>query len=74
MLDRLSTYTACWYKLFFFIRSRLSCDLTASPFVVIAIRSDTGSHKRLDLIQILYQHTVYVMYIDYLKATPEQLK
>ena len=26
-----------------------------------ATRSDTGSHNWLDLIQVLYQHTMYIM-------------
>jgi hypothetical protein len=35
------------------IRSRLLYQLTASPLVVIAIRGDTGSFYRFDLIQSL---------------------
>ena len=35
------------------IRSRLLYELTASQLVVIAIRGDTGSYNRFDLIQSL---------------------
>jgi hypothetical protein len=42
----------------------MSCllrELTASQLNAIATRSDTGSHNRLYLIQIVYHHTMYVM-------------
>jgi hypothetical protein len=55
MLDKLITYIV-WY-----IISCLLRELTALQLVVIATRSDTASHNRLDLIQILYHHTMYVM-------------
>jgi hypothetical protein len=38
-------------------------ELTVSQLVAVVTRSDTGSHNRLDLMQVLYHHTMYVMCI-----------
>ena len=51
MLDKLITYIMFWYKTMYQI---LPVSRTnASQLVDIVIRSDTGSHNRLDLIQSL---------------------
>ena len=46
MSDNLNTYIVCWYNTLYQVSS-------ASQLVVTAIRVDTGSYNRFDLIQSL---------------------
>jgi hypothetical protein len=40
---------------------RLTYDVSVIVEKRTASHGDTGSHNRLDLTQVLYQHTMYVM-------------
>ena len=46
MSDNLITYIVCWFKTLYQVSS-------ASQLVVIAIRGDTGSYNKFDLMQSL---------------------